>query len=426
MPIDPNIQFRGIANYEVRIYSANRRRLFAVLSSGASIDADEPIDIFARTQMRWEVQGPYVRGGFYKLDYVMNESDVGALTLEMPALFPSTWLTIDCSIEVWRSTDIDGKSWALDGSRLWLVNKVRWVGGATPRLIIGAVDTIDILRRRIVAYAAGTTYSSKGPEYIDEIIRQVIVENFGSVAVNHSRDITQFDTGFEWTHQGAPVIFTFSAGLLPQTRKGFAWRNVWEVVKELLGEAATLGTYASVQCRFLPSIDTIEFVLIVGTTGADRGLKSANPLILSEDSGTLKDVSIELDWTSTASAIYAGGAGEGANRLILYATDQARQFASPFARIEKFIENTSIENRAALQSEVNSALREARPIKRFEGFVNETETLRYGYDYALGATLVASAENQMFNCRIIQVQVTVDSKGETIRARLAQDELLEF
>lgn len=416
--LDPVELMRSAAEYQIRIYTPNRKKLLALLGSNFVGLTDIPGDGINTVFQPFPTIGPVRKAGFFRLEYVLNDNESGGLSLDMPAIFPSTFIERDTIIEVWRSSGPFGGTWNLEGDRLWLVNKVVYTGGAAPKLSLSAEDLMTILKRRIVDYASGIAQSDKSTN-IDLIIRQLINENLGPGATNAQRTLN--GAMLDWSANNVPFYVEVPLGQLGVSMTRASYQNLWDVIKEQCDVSAQRNVYCAMRLDFTPGNDSILCHLVVGPTGGNRTRFSGNPLILSEQDGSLKDVVIVRDYTSEYNVVRLGGAGEGANRILGWAYDSKRALAGPFTWTEFFLEDTQIDNPSLAAIRADAALRNGRPIIRFTGAVSETDKVRYGLDYRLGTLVSAVAEEQYFDCRIDQVHVTVE-KGETVEARLVSDD----
>lgn len=413
MPVDA-LSFREPTSYEVRIYDNRRQTLLATLTApgGVITDAQGAIDTPYD-------KGPYARGSFSKLEYVLNENAVGALTLEMPPVVPWEWFRRDTQIEVWRAPDRRQLGMQLETATLWLVDYAALDVGANDLVRITASDAMTILDRRIVAYYAGSPQSQKNDQY-DDMMKAIVRENFGSLATITSRDING-GTAFGL---GAPFNVIADYGQMQSGTKAFAWRNALTVLQEIADASAQTGLiddYLGFRLAFDPGGGRLSFHTFKKSLGSDRRVSGNNPLILSPDMGSLTDVTLANDWRGTKSVVWVAGPGEGSARLVSYRVDNATYNDGPFSWNEAFVDARNVGDTAGIADLDNEALAELRllrPRRTFTAKVSETDQVRYGIDYALGTLVTAQAKGVSFDCRVKQVHVVVDAAGEHIESAI--------
>ena len=108
--------------------------------------------------------------------------------------------------------------------------------------------------------------------------------------------------------------------------------------------------------------------------------------------------------------------------------DDRVAFDGPFSRNEIFIDARNAGDTATaadLEEEGRTELRARRPRRKFSAKINESDIVRYGIDYRLGYLVTAQAKGLSFDCRVTQVHVTVDSRGETIESVIEGGEDLD-
>jgi len=131
--------------------------------------------------------------------------------------------------------------------------------------------------------------------------------------------------------------------------------------------------------------------------------------------------SVDMDYTEEKNAIYAGGRGEGAERVIK-TTIGAAATASLYSRVEKFVNASSASNandEAFVQDEADAALIANQARSSFNGELNQTDGCQFGVHYDYGDYLTAQAFGMGFDCRLdaMSVRFTRDG-GERLTAML--------
>ena len=340
--------------------------------------------------------------GVLGLSYTRAVNTVGSLTLTLPPSAPLAFLQRDGRILVYRS--LPGVPPALDMEAVWLIVGItrQLEESGEQVIVVKAVDAVDLLRRRIVAYAAGGSETVKTGN-ADDFIKQVVRENLGSGATDATRRLPTSLFGVANNTSQAPSI-----------SKAFSRRNVLDVCRELADSSTQAGTYLAFDVVW--SGAALELRTYTQWRGVDHRFPGGtNPVILSADTGSLLSVSYSLDYGDEVTYAYAGGQGEGEDRAVGTATDAVRATLSPFARIEQWVDARNTDDGATLVDEADAAVREGRPRIVFEGTVNANAPgAMYGRDYGFGDVVTAQAFGVNVDCRIDAVSVEVTSESERV------------
>lgn len=352
---------------------------------------------------------------FISLEYARKQNEVGKLQLVLPARDYSIDSFIfgqkprvDCRIEVWRK--IHNNNQYLDTETAWLMrdfSSERRSSGEQV-YIIEAVDSIDILDRRIIPYNEGMEllYADKSQE-ADDMMKAIMEENFGPTALDADRDLS------DW------VIIQGDFTLAPSIRKSFSRRNVLTTLKEIAEASLDLGTPLFFDLVYLPDTAQFEFRTYIDHRGPDRSVSGSNsPIIISEKTGNLTDASIEYDHSDSRNFIYAGGQSAGQVRSVWEEYDTNDINMSPFNRRELFVNASDTDDDDELETEAQHALEQNRGRVIFGGKIVDTNYIRYGVHYRYGHKITAEFENKQYDCVVDAISVKVDEGGERIDARL--------
>lgn len=282
------------------------------------------------------------------------------------------------------------------------------------------IHVIDLAKMvaeaRISAYYAGSAQSSK-TGYADDLCKAIVRENCTSAATDTTRVIPNLTVAAD---ESKAAI----------TSKGFSYRNVGAVLNEICDDSTQRGTFCTwdVVCTQAPGAGSVgfEFRTYTGQRGNDHRYPAgaAGALWLSPEAGNIAKASVDFDYTEERNAIYAGGRGEGAERVIKTAISAAAT-ASLYARSEKFVNASSASGAADdefVQGEANAALMAERARVSFDGQLNQTDTCQFGVHYDYGDYLTAQAFRQAFDCRLDGVGIKFSrDAGETITAILRSE-----
>lgn len=341
------------------------------------------------------------------LDYTLNVGQAGVLTLTVPASFRSELFMADGRIGVWRS--IAGRPPTLDGEAIWLIRRIAFKNNATT---ITALHANHLLNRRIAAYPAGSSYTSKSADQADDLIEVIVSENFGAGISSADRDgaETQADVSAYLSTQP-------SAGLGATVAKAFTRRKIGEVVRELCEASTTAGTYLTAEI-VAPTENTLHLRTYATQRGVDHRATSGQPVILSPENGSLENAELVVDYTDETTFTIAAGQGEGVNRLIATASDTTRMGLSPFGRIERFVDMSNVSDATQLQDEADAALRAGRPRITLTGDLVETPKATRGIHFDLGDLVTVEFRGKQYDCRLDVVKETVSKGGRRSQVQL--------
>jgi len=343
------------------------------------------------------------------LDVTLNCSPgaIGVLETTLPSSFNTSFLLEDARIGVWRA--INGRVPYLDNGAIY---QIRYIDYGPTSTFVRAYHSTNLLDRRIIAYAAGSTYTTKTATFADDQIKAFVNENMLAGIVGADRD------GVE-TYADVSAYLTKQAnlGLGSSIAKSAARRNLLDVCTDLAQASTTAGVYLTFEV-FAPTESTLELRTYATQRGVDRRVGTANPVILSSLRGNLTNAHLVIDYTEAANFIVAGGQGEEADRLIGTAFDATRASVSPFGRIEKFRDATNVASQAAVDDEADSGLRASRPLILFTGELVETPALTRGIDFDLGDIVTAEQGAMQYDVRLDLIRERIDGNGRRVACGL--------
>lgn len=335
---------------------------------------------------------------FFDLTYARRVNDVGVLTIIVPASY-SQYLAIDGQIEIYRK--VDNGPFTLDMDTRWFIRRPsrKLTLGGQEYIQIYAEDANTLLKRRVVAYYAGSSQSTKTGN-ADNLMKAIVRENMGSTASDYS--------GSAAARQLSSSLFSIQADLSQgaSVTKSFAYRDVLSVLQELANASIQAGSYLAFDV-FSIAGGTFEFRTYSGQRGVDhRWPSGSNPVILDPQFGNLGDIDQTDDYSDARSFIYCGGQGEGTARIIQTATDATLAGLSPYGRFEAWQDARQSESSASVLAEAQAELWSRRAKKTFEGTILETPAVRYGVNYGFGDIVTARYRGQQYDCRVDAVQIT--------------------
>lgn len=341
---------------------------------------------------------------YHSYNYILNcaPGNVGVLELELPRSFNTALLFRDGRLGPWRS--INGRPPYHDNGALYTIETLRFRSTYT---FVRAYHMTGLMDRRIIAYAAGSSYSKKAAAPADNQLKAFWTENAGASIVGVDRDgvETQADISAYVTTQA-------NLGQGASVAKAAARRKLLNVAQELCEASTTAGTYMTFEI-IAPTETTLELRTYTTQRGVDRRAGTASPVILREQAGVLENAQLEIDWHNEKTFVIAGGMGEGTERLIATALDTTRMGVSPFGRIEDFADMSNVGDLTALQDDAGAGLRYGRPIITFTGDLIETPVLTRSIQFDLGDMLTAEdpQTRQQYDVRLDRVSESMDSSG---------------
>lgn len=346
---------------------------------------------------------------FHKLEYVLVENDIGALTLTLPDTYSSTLFATDTILEVYRT--LDGVT-SLEGETIWFVRDTSLTLNQAGEWLftVVAFDAKELLKRRIVNNYAGSAQAAK-TDQADDMMRAIVREQLGSSASSDAAGI-RYIIGVE-ADQGANLAIS----------KSFAWRNVLAVLQDIAGEVLNAGQHIAFHVvKNTGSFNELEFKARSGQWGIDHSQSSGQAIVFSPDNGSLSDIQILFDARDEITVGRGGGEGEGELRQLATGYVPSAVARSYWNRREAFVDARNTRTLAQLASEVSAYVISKLARWRFTGKVQQTDDLEYGVEYRWGDKVVASAHGLSFDSIIKIVHVTADAGGETIDITLSAEQ----
>jgi hypothetical protein len=329
---------------------------------------------------------------------------VGTLNLTLPYGLIETYITPDMRLEVWRAVN-DGP-WALFLNQTWFLRKPDITFSSnTYSTKITAFSALDLLGTRTIAANDGTSGANKTGN-ADNLIKQYSRENIGSSG-GTGRDLSSYIT----------IESDLSAA--PSLTKTAARRPLLQTCQELAQASATAGTLLYFDIVGAATISGLALRTYTGQYGTDRRFPSGfNPLVLSPDAGNLDDATYSQDYSQQATYIYAGGKGQGNDKIVGTASDTGAINASPFGRREVFVSASNADTTAAANAEANTALRARRVRSTLTGKIVQNETTIFGIHWGLGDLVTAQFAGKTIDSMIEAISISLQNGEESITGQL--------
>ncbi len=346
------------------------------------------------------------------LDVTFNCSPggIGVLETTLPLSFNTSFLQEDTRIGIWRA--INGRAPYLDNGAIF---QIRYIDYGPTATFVRAYHATNLIDRRIIAYPAGSTYTTKGPDFADDLIKEFVNQNMLAGIVGADRD------GVE-TYADVSAYLSKQADLSQgaSISKSGARRSLLDVCTDLAQASTTAGIYLTFEVYAITET-SLELRTYANQRGVNRAVGNAAgnaPIILSQLRGNLTNAHLVVDYTQAANFIVAGGQGEETERLIGTSFDSVRAAASPFGRKERFRDASNVASQAAVDDEADSQLRASRPLILFTGELVETPALTRGIDFDLGDIVTAEQAPQQYDVRLDVIRETITSGGRRVSCGL--------
>lgn len=317
---------------------------------------------------------------------------------DWPAIF-----TVDAMIDVERASPLTGRLQIEETYLTRLLHRFR--EGNEERFIVGGLSLNHLLARRVVdpdddPTASGGYSTKAGPA--DDILYDYAVEQCGSVA-SALRQFPNFD-----------VAPTASLGL--PAGKRLRYENLLEVFQDVANQS----NIDFVISRLSESLIRLNIAPIGSDRSRSRNYPGGAFVELNPLRGNLSDPSLLLDRKEEQNYVYALAQGPGENRIVVKQAGQGIN-DSPYNRIEFTTDIRQAErgDTTTIITQARAALYENQANKEFTFKPTGTEPGNiYRLDWDLGDILTCSWDDDMFNLRVREVEITLDSSGETIIPKL--------
>lgn len=264
----------------------------------------------------------------------------------------------------------------LVGDTMWLLTRRRRIITEAGQHSIALIcqHPNALLGRRVVAYDEGSAEANKS-DIASDVIYDYLDENFVS-ATDTARNVSS--AHFLLDARPSP---TFG----PSAPIAGSYRTVLELIQDICRSAAAQGTYMNVEVYVQSPPGPFRVRIYRNQRGANRGSTSGQPLIISPSSAKMVRASVDEDWSTAVSFVYAGGAGNLDERVVQTQEDTTLSAQSPFGRFEHF-ESFNTDDTAILGTEAYKVLRDYRPHRAFDGSVTPVAEQYSGAIYDVNYT----------------------------------------
>lgn len=337
-----------------------------------------------------------------KYSRVLN--DVGVFAMELPS-FPD-WpaiFTLDTLIDIERTSPLTGLLQIEDTYLTRLLHRFR--EGDEERFIVGGLSLNHLLARRLVdpaddPLAAGGYSTKAGPA--DQILFDYAEEQCGSIA----SVIRRFPN--------------FSVGAIASLGSTAGRRLRYENLLETFQDVANQSNIDFVISRLSANALRLTIAPIGTDKTRSRNYPFAPFVELNPIRGNLSDPSLLFDRKKEQNYVYALAQGPGENRIVLQSQGLGVS-DSPYNRIEFTTDIRSAErgDSTTVATQAASALYDKQAKIEFTFKPTGTDPgALYRLDWDIGDKITAAWDDQIIDLRVREVEISLDSGGETIIPRL--------
>lgn len=337
-----------------------------------------------------------------KYSRALNDVGVFAMTLPSDPDWPAIF-TLDALIEVERTSPITGRLQVEETFLTRLTHRFR--EGNEERFVVGGLSLNHLLGRRVVDPAddplASGGYSTKAGA-ADTILCTYAQEQCGISA----SAVRQFPN--------LAILPPLNIGIAAGRR--LRYENLLEVFQDVANQS---------NVDFLITRITDNALrLTVAPIGTDKTRSRNYPFApfveLNPTRGNLSDPSLLSDRKKEQNYVYALGQGPGDQRILLKLEGLDNRL-SPYNRIE-FTSDVRMAERGdsqTLRTGARSALYDKQAVKEFTFKPTGAEPGNiYRMDWDVGDSLTCVWDDEALDLRVREVEISLDSAGETITPRL--------
>lgn len=296
-------------------------------------------------------------------------------------------------IELWRRDPDNGLDWYRYFAGEYL--EPEWEDSGEPFFTMNVVGHLDKLRRRIVAYYAGTANRSKFTSSPAETVMKTLVDyNAGPNALTaNSRIRNGVITGISIQADGA-------------NGNTKSWYCAWDNLLETLQKFATIGggDFDLVKT----AANAYEFRWYTGQLGTDR----TSTVTFSLETGTITNPKYKYSRLEEKTVAIVGGSDSGSSRNVT--TVNGADFSAT-NDIEIFVNASSVDT-ADLADQGEKQLFDVRAREEFTYDVTQTPSAALDKHYFLGdlISVINPFTGSTITQKIKEITISIDSEGEQI------------
>lgn len=333
---------------------------------------------------------------------ILNDVGIFAMTLPSAPDWPSIF-TVDALIEVERTSPVTGRLQVEETYLTRLLHRYR--EGDQERYVVGGFSLNHLLARRIVdpdddPLGAGGFSTKAGPA--DDVLHDYAEQQCGPSASTLRR------------------FPNFSVAPSSSFGTAVGRRARHELLLELFKDIANQSNVDFITTRLTGN--TLR--LTIAPIGTDRSRGRNYPFApfveLNPIRGNLSDPSLMFDRKKEMNYVYGLGQGPGENRIVAKLEGDGI-YDSPFNRCEFTADIRQAErgDSSTLLTGARAALYEKQAYKQFTFKPTGAEPGNiYRLDWDIGDIVTCVWDDEMIDLRVREVEISLDSSGETITPKL--------
>lgn len=315
------------------------------------------------------------------------------------------YFTLDALIEIRRRVPEAGLDWYTEYIGFHRTPQ-RQITEADSRIFTSySRGLLDLLNRRSVRYYSDTDGSAKGPAPADDVIKDYVRENAGSLATLANNRVT------DGVFPGLTVASNLGAA--PDYEGANAWKN-------LLDTCADIGEPHNVDFDIVwTGGATFQFRTYYPFQGTDRREGGVAPFIFAPEFGNMANPSHTQSRTDEVTSALVLGPGEGPLRDTTLLTAPTIT-DSPWNLIEQDINAPGEDRTEAINDIGNDVLYEKRAVNQFSFNPIQTFNSSYGKHYFLGDMVTARFDDITIDVKITAVTVSISDDSENVTLELVE------
>lgn len=340
---------------------------------------------------------------FVSFSIARSANTLGEGSIVLPDRYPIGFWRKNMRISIYRV--VPGMSPRLVGRTLWFVRG--WeLDEEAGTWTIYLQDNLFIINRMLVAYPSETTYADKTIEEgtndtADDLIKAYVRENGGSLSVA-DRQLEDFTV--------APDLGDAAA-----TEKQASYQNLLETCRGLADDSGNQDVPLFFDLVYREGQEDFYFYT---QTYYLSGNRTGDGLTFSKQNGNLKNVHILWDYREEVTAVYVGGEGQGAGRLIATVTNDTVLLQDLLSRVEVFADARDSVEDTVIEAEGRRVLYKGTPRPTLTGEIIDSPLCRFGVHYDYGDQVYAEARGITFTAHVDAFSISTTGGKETIDVKL--------
>lgn len=313
----------------------------------------------------------------------------------------------DYLVEIYRSVPDEGIDWYLEFEGLYRTGVRQTYTNGTKTFAGYSVGYLDLLRRRIIAYYAGTAFSSKSGA-AETVMKEYVEENAGpSASVANGRLHAGITTGLSIEGdlaRGSTWEGERTYRNLLDTLQGIS-NDVGDMFFDVVGDGAGQFSF-----RCFPNVRGTDrrFHNVNPATGLNDSGNS--PVVFSTQIGNVNAAALSENTSDEVNVVYGLGQGEENSRMVEIAEDTTSIGLSPWNQSEISRNTTAETTGAGVLSAANAFLQTLKATTTLSFELLQTKGYIYGRDFTWGDYVTGRYDEIEQDKFIIGCIITVDEQ----------------